>query len=140
MNYENYTLGIIKPTAVAHGNSGKIIARIESESFRIHAMKTTHLNIFEARKFYAVHSERDFFEELCQFLASGKVTVLVLEKENAVAAFRKLIGDTNPADAKKGTIRRDFGLTIGQNAIHGSDSLENAKKEVSFFFSSRALI
>jgi nucleoside-diphosphate kinase len=130
----NITLTIIKPDAVADGQAGAIIEAIEKAGFRVRAMKLKQLSENEAKAFYAVHKERPFYGELVDYMISGPVVPMVLEKENAVEAFRKLIGATNPANAEEGTIRKRFGKSIQSNAIHGSDSDENAKQEASFFF------
>ncbi len=129
------TLSIIKPDAVGKGVIGKIIDRFESNGLRIAAMKKLQLTDKIAGDFYAVHRERPFFGELVEFMTSGPVVVMVLEGENAVAKNRELMGATNPKEAAKGTIRADFAESIDANAVHGSDSLENAKIEIDFFFS-----
>lgn len=131
----NFTLAIIKPDAVEHGHTGEIIAMIEKNGFTIRAMKMTQLAYEQAASFYEVHEERPFFEELCAFMSSGPIVALSIEKDNAVTDFRKLIGATNPAEAAAETIRKKFGKSIDANAIHGSDSEENAFMETSFFFS-----
>ena len=130
----NITLTIIKPDAVKDGHIGAILADIEKAGFRIKAVKMIHLGEKEAGAFYEVHKERPFYGELVGYMSSGVVVPAVLEKENAVEEFRKLIGATNPAQAEEGTIRKKFGKSLQSNAIHGSDSDENAKKEASFFF------
>lgn len=129
------TLTIIKPDAVGAGHSGKIIDQIQQAGYRIVAMKLIHLTKAQAEAFYAVHSERPFYGELVEFMTSGPVVPMVLENDNAVEAFREFIGATNPAEAAEGTIRHQFGTDVGQNAIHGSDSDENARRESRFFFS-----
>ncbi len=129
------TLSIIKPDAVGKGVIGKIIDRFESNGLRIAAIKKLQLTDKIAGDFYAVHRERPFFGELVEFMTSGPVVVMVLEGENAVAKNRELMGATNPKEAAKGTIRADFAESIDANAVHGSDSLENAKIEIDFFFS-----
>jgi nucleoside-diphosphate kinase len=126
---------MIKPDAVAAGNTGAIIKMIEEAGFRIVAMKKTLLSPERAGQFYAVHSERGFFNDLCSYMSSGAIVPMILEKDNAVADFRKLIGATDPAKADAGTIRQLFATSIEANAIHGSDSDENAKIEGDFFFS-----
>ncbi len=131
------TLSIIKPDAVKKGVIGKIIDRFESNGLRIAAMKKVELGKKDAEGFYAVHKERPFFGELVDFMTSGPVVVMVLEGENAVLKNRELMGATNPKEAEKGTIRADFAESIDANAVHGSDSLENAKIEISFFFAKR---
>jgi nucleoside-diphosphate kinase len=126
---------MIKPHAVAANNIGGITAMIEAAGFRIVAMKKTQLSAEQAGKFYEVHKERGFYGELCEMMSSGAIIPMILEKENAVADFRTLIGATNPANAEAGTIRQKYGKSIESNAIHGSDSDENAAIEASFFFS-----
>ncbi|HNW99495.1 MAG TPA: nucleoside-diphosphate kinase [Bacteroidales bacterium] len=133
----NKTFTIIKPFAVRHGYIGPILAKINDAGFRISAMKFIHLRIEEAKAFYAVHKERPFFEPLVSFMASGPIVVAILEKENAVEDYRKLIGATNPAEAAEGTIRKLFGTNLQANAVHGSDCDENAINECNFFFSQR---
>ncbi len=128
------TLSIIKPDAVAKGVIGKILDRFESNGLRIAAMKKVQLSKQEAGEFYAVHKERPFFNDLVEFMTSGPVVVSVLEGEDAVAKNRELMGATNPKEAKAGTIRADFAQSIDANAVHGSDSLENANIEIAFFF------
>lgn len=128
------TLSIIKPDAVKKGVIGKILDRFESNGLRIVAMKKIQLNKEQAEGFYAVHKERPFFKDLVEFMISGPVVVSVLEGENAVFKNRDLMGATNPKEAKAGTIRADFAESIDANAVHGSDSLENAKIEIEFFF------
>ena len=134
------TLSIIKPDAVKKGVIGKIIDRFESNGLRIAAMKKVQLSKEDASEFYAVHKERPFFGELVEFMTSGPVVVMVLEGENAVAKNRELMGATNPKEAAPGTIRADFAESIEANAVHGSDSLENAKKEIAFFFAEREIL
>jgi nucleoside-diphosphate kinase len=129
------TLSIIKPDAVAKGVIGKIIDRFESNGLRVAAMKKMKLSDELAGKFYAIHQERPFFGELVEFMTSGPVVVMVLEGEGAVAKNRDLMGATNPKEAAPGTIRADFAESIDANAVHGSDSAENAAKEISQFFS-----
>ena len=126
---------MIKPDAVENGNIGSILEKINSAGFKIIAMKYTKLSLEKAEKFYEIHSERPFFNELVTFMSRGPIVAAILEKENAVQDFRKLIGSTNPADAKEGTIRNLYAKSIDANAIHGSDSNENAKIEGSFHFS-----
>ena len=128
------TLAIIKPDAVNSKFSGKIIDIIENQGFDIVAMKKMQLSKDKAEGFYAVHKERPFFGELVEFVTSGPVVVMVIKKENAVKAWRDLMGATNPADATEGTIRKQFGKNISMNATHGSDSVENAAIEVKYFF------
>lgn len=130
----NRTFTMIKPDAVAEGHSGSIIKMIEEAGFRIVAIKKAQLTAERAGEFYAVHKERPFYNGLCQYMSSGPIIPMILEKENAVADFRKLIGATDPAKAEEGTIRKAFAKSIESNAIHGSDSDENAKIEGDFFF------
>jgi len=134
------TLSIIKPDAVSKNVIGKIIDRFESNGLRIAAMKKIKLTKEDAAKFYEVHKERPFFNDLCEYMSSGPVVVMVLEGENTVAKNRELMGATNPKEAKAGTIRADFAESIEANAVHGSDSLENAKKEIAFFFAQREIL
>jgi nucleoside-diphosphate kinase len=129
------TLSIIKPDAVKKGVIGKIVDRFESNGLKIAAMKKVQLSTEVAGGFYAVHKERPFFGELVEFMTSGPVVVMVLEGDNAVAKNRELMGATNPKEAAAGTIRADFAETIDANAVHGSDSLENATIEIAYFFS-----
>lgn len=136
----NVTFGIIKPDAVRAGHQGKIIDRIIAAGFRIRAMKLVHLTKKQAEGFYAVHAGKGFFEELTDFMSSGPCIVLALEKENAVKAWRDLMGATNPAEAAEGTLRREFASSIGENAVHGSDSDENAAIEIAYFFSKLELV
>ena len=133
------TLSIIKPDAVAKNVIGKIIDRFESNGLRIAAAKKIKLSKEDAGQFYEVHKDRPFFNDLCEYMSSGPVVVMVLEGENAVAKNRELMGATNPKEAAAGTIRADFADSIEANAVHGSDSLENAKKEIAFFFSEREI-
>ena len=133
------TLSIIKPDAVAKNVIGKIVDRFESNGLKIAAMKKVQLSQADAEAFYAVHASRPFFGDLVKFMISGPVVVMVLEGENAVLKNRELMGATNPKEAAKGTIRADFADSIDANAVHGSDSLENAKNEIAFFFATREL-
>lgn len=126
---------MIKPDAFANGHTGAIIDQIVKAGFRLVAMKLTRLTPEKAGEFYAIHKERPFYGELVEFMSSGPIVAAILEKDNAVEAFRTLIGATNPANAAEGTIRKNFAESIGRNAIHGSDSDENAAIEGSFFFS-----
>ncbi len=128
------TLSIIKPDAVSKNHIGEIIARFEKAGLRIVAARMQHLTKAEAEGFYAIHKERSFFNDLVSFMTSGPSLVMVLEGENAVIKNREVMGATNPQEAAPGTIRADFAETIDENAVHGSDSLENAAIEVSFFF------
>ena len=134
------TFAIIKPDAVERNLIGKILERIESEGFRISSMKRVLLTVPIAEGFYHVHKERPFFKDLTKSMCKGPVVLLVLEKEGAIKAWRELMGATNPADADKGTIRNLYATSLGENAVHGSDSDENAKKEIAFFFSDAELI
>ncbi|MER3431464.1 MAG: nucleoside-diphosphate kinase [Blastocatellia bacterium] len=136
----NLTFGIIKPDAVRAGNYGKIIDRILSAGFKIRGLKLVHLSKKQAEGFYAVHSGKGFFEELTDFMSSAPCIVMVLEKENAVKAWRDLMGATNPAEASVGTLRREFATSIGENAVHGSDSDENAAIEIAYFFSKLEIV
>src|SRR4249919_974174 len=129
------TFTMIKPDAMKNGHAGAIIDRIIKEGFRIVAMKLTKLSADKAGEFYAVHKERPFYGELVQFMSSGPIIAAILQKDNAVAEFRTLIGATNPAQAADGTIRKLYATNVGENAVHGSDSDENAKMEGDFFFS-----
>lgn len=131
----NRTFTMIKPDAVAAGHTGAILDRIIKAGFRIVAMKYTKLSTAEAQGFYAVHSERPFFNDLVSFMTSGPIVAAILEKDNAVEDFRALIGATNPKEAAEGTIRRDFAKSIEANAVHGSDSDENAEIEGNYYFS-----
>ena len=129
------TFSIIKPDGVRRNLVGKILSRFEEKGLRIVATKMIHISKLEAEGFYAVHRERPFFGELTEFMSSGPVVVSVLEGETAVKYHREIMGATNPADADEGTIRRDFAESLGENTVHGSDSLENAVIEISYFFS-----
>jgi len=126
---------MIKPDAISNGHIGTILAKINEAGFRIVAMKYTKLTKNQAKKFYEVHQEKPFYEDLTDFMSSGPIVAAILEKENAVVDFRKLIGATNPADAEKGTIRKEFAESMSRNAVHGSDSDENACIEGAFHFS-----
>ncbi len=130
----NRTFTMIKPGAVRNGHIGAILAHINKAGFKIVAMKYTKLSAEKAGEFYAVHKERPFYGELVEFMSSGPIIAAVLEKDNAVADFRKTIGATNPADAEPGTVRALYATSIGENAVHGSDSDENAQIEASFHF------
>jgi nucleoside-diphosphate kinase len=131
----NQTFTMIKPDAMKNGHAGAIIDRIIKEGFKIVALKLTKLSAEKAGQFYIVHKERPFYNELVQFMSSGPIIAAILEKENSVTAFRDLIGATNPAQAAEGTIRKLFATSVGENAVHGSDSDENAIIESNFFFS-----
>lgn len=131
----NRTFTMIKPDAMKNGHAGAILDKIIKEGFRVVALKQVKLDSTKAGEFYAVHKERPFYGELVNFMSSGVIIAAILEKDNAVAAFRKLIGATNPAQADEGTIRKLYATSLGENAIHGSDSDENALIEGDFFFS-----
>ena len=133
------TLSIIKPDAVAKNVVGQILARFETAGLRIAATKKTRLSRVDAEAFYAIHAERPFFKDLVDFMISGPVVVTVLEGEDAMAKNRELMGATNPAEAEPGTIRADFAESIDANAVHGSDSIENAINEINFFFAQREI-
>ena len=130
----NKTLAIIKPDSVGKNNVGKILARILSAGFSVVAMEQKQLSKSNAQEFYEIHRERPFFQDLVTFMTSGPCVPIVLEKNNAVADFRKIIGSTDPEQADIGTIRKDFAQNVQNNAVHGSDSDENARKEIAFFF------
>ena len=131
----NKTFTMIKPDATSKGYTGAILDQIIKAGFSVKAMKWIHLSPAQAGTFYEVHKERPFYQELVDFMSSGPIVAAILEKENAVADFRTLIGATNPAQAEEGTIRKKFAASIGENAVHGSDSDENAAIEGNFFFS-----
>jgi nucleoside-diphosphate kinase len=135
----NRTFTIIKPDSVRKGNFGKIISRIEADGFTILGLKKVALAQRQAEGFYAVHRERPFYKDLVKYMISGPVYVAALQRDDAVAQLRKLMGATDPKKADRGTIRAEFGESIEQNAIHGSDSDENAKSEISFFFAESEL-
>ena len=136
----NLTFGIIKPDAVQAGHAGSIIQRITDAGFKLRGLKALHLTLKQAEGFYAVHRERPFFSGLTEFMSSAPCLVMALEKEGAVKAWRDLMGATDPAKADEGTLRKDFGGSVGENAVHGSDSDENAKIEIAYFFSQIELI
>ena len=136
---DNRTLTMIKPDAVKAGNIGNVLAMINNAGFKIVAMKYTRLTKSDAEAFYAVHSERPFYAELVEFMTSGPIVAAILEKDNAVADFRTLIGATNPAEAAEGTIRKAYATSLGENAVHGSDSDENAAIEGAFHFAGREI-
>lgn len=135
----NRTFTMIKPDAVENGHIGAILEKITAAGFKIVAMKYTQLSLRDAQEFYGVHRDRPFFGELVEFMTRGPIVSAILEKENAVEDFRALIGATNPADAAEGTIRKMFATSIGENAVHGSDSDENAALEGSFHFAGREI-
>jgi nucleoside-diphosphate kinase len=136
----NLTFGIIKPDAVRAGHTGNIIQRITDGGFKLRALKTLQMTLKEAEGFYAVHRERPFFAGLTEFMSSAPCVVMVLEKEGAVKAWRDLMGATDPAKADEGTLRKEFGGSLGENAVHGSDSDENAAIEIAYFFSQLELV
>ena len=136
----NLTFGIIKPDAVRAGHAGNIIQRITDAGFKLRGLKAIHLTLKQAEGFYAVHRERPFFSGLTEFMSSAPCVVMALEKEGAVKAWRDLMGATDPAKADEGTLRKEFGGSVGENAVHGSDSDENAKIEIGYFFSQIELI
>jgi len=134
------TFAIIKPDAVERSITGKILGKIEEAGFTIRGMKKIQLSTKQAEGFYYVHNERPFFNDLCAFMSRSPVVVLVLERENAIAKWREVMGATNPANAEPGTIRKEFGLGIEENSAHGSDSPESAAFEIPYFFSSLELV
>ena len=136
----NKTFAIIKPDAVKNGHSGQIIDRVINSNFKILGLKLIKMTKPQAEGFYEIHSEKPFYAELTEFMSSGKCIVMALQKEDAVNEWRKLIGATNPAEAEDGTIRKDFASSLGENAVHGADSNENASREISFFFSGTEII
>jgi len=136
----NLTFGIIKPDAVRADHTGSIIQRINDAGFKLRAIKLLHMSLREAEGFYAVHRERPFFGGLTEFMSSGPCVVMALEKEGAVKAWRDLMGATDPAKADAGTLRKEFGGSLGENAVHGSDSDENAAIEIAYFFSQLELV
>ena len=136
----NLTFAIIKPDAVKNGYTGKIIDRIINNSFKILGLKLINMTKPQAEGFYEVHSDKPFFSELTEFMSSGKCVVMALKKEDAVNQWRQLIGATNPSEAEEGTIRKDFATSLGENAVHGADSNENALREIGFFFSNTEII
>ncbi len=133
------TFTMIKPDAVADGHIGAILGKITEGGFKIKALKLMQLTVADAQKFYEVHAERPFYGELVDFMSSGPIVAAVLENENAVESFRTLIGATNPAEAAEGTIRKMFAKSIGENAVHGSDSDENAQIEAAFHFAGKEI-
>ncbi len=135
-----HTLSIIKPDATRRNLTGKIVAKFEEAGLRVVASKRIHLSLAQAGAFYAEHSARGFYGELCAFMASEPVVVQVLSGEGAIAANREVMGATNPANAAEGTIRKDFALSMGENSVHGSDSPESAAREIAFFFSGLELV
>jgi len=136
----NLTFGIVKPDAVKAGHTGAIIQHILDDGFKIRGLKLIHMSRVQAEGFYAVHRERPFFSGLTEFMSSGPCVVMALEKEGAVKSWRDLMGATDPAKADAGTLRKEFGGSVGENAVHGSDSDENAAIEISYFFSRLELV
>ena len=136
----NLTFGIIKPDAVKNGDSGKIIDRVLANGFKILGMKLIRQTKSQAEGFYAVHAERSFFGELTDFMSSAPCIVMVLEKDDAVPEWRTLMGATNPSEAEEGTLRKDFATSLGENAVHGSDSDQNAAIEIAYFFNKLELV
>tara|TARA_Y100000590_G_scaffold469602_1_gene658575 strand:- start:3940 stop:4356 length:417 start_codon:yes stop_codon:yes gene_type:complete len=134
------TLSIIKPDATSRNISGKINSMIEENGFHIIAQKRIKLSIDQAKEFYLVHKEKPFYEELVNYMVSKPVIVQILESDNAVDKYRKLMGSTNPEDAEEGTIRKNFALSLQENSVHGSDSLDNAKNEIDFFFTEEEIV
>lgn len=133
----NFTFTMIKPTAVANGHIGPILNMISEKGFRITALKKLHMTMKDAETFYLVHKERPFYNDLVEFMSSGPIVAAILEKENAVEAYRELIGATDPEKAGEGTIRKLYAKSVQENAVHGSDSDENAAIEAAFFFADR---
>lgn len=140
MTRQERTLGLIKPDAIAAGHTGKILDQILSAGFQIVGLRMVFLSRTQAEAFYYMHRERPFFSSLIEFMTSGPVIAFVLEKENAIQAYRDLMGATDPAKAAPGTLRALFGQNVERNAVHGSDSPENARREIAFFFSEAELI
>ena len=134
MSSTEQTLSIIKPDAMERSLDGEIKLMFEKDGFKIAKEKKIQLAKHEAEQFYKVHETKPFYNDLCEYLSSGPIMVMILEKENAVLANRELMGATNPKDAEEGTIRKKFGISIDKNSVHGSDSVENAKIEINFFF------
>lgn len=134
------TFSIIKPDATKRNLTGKIVAKFEDAGLRVVASKRIQMTLAQAQAFYGVHSERPFFDELCEFMISEPVVVQVLEGEGAIAKNREVMGATNPADAAAGTIRAEFALSVGENSVHGSDAPETAAEEIAFFFSGLELV
>ena len=136
----NQTFAIIKPDAVRNGYSGKIIDRMINSDFKILGLKLIRMTKSQAEGFYEIHKDKPFFTELTEFMSSGKCVVIALKKEDAVNKWRELIGATDPAEADEGTIRKDYASSLGENAVHGADSNENAAREIGFFFSDTEII
>lgn len=139
-NNTERTFSIIKPDATRRNLTGEINTMLESAGFKIVAQKRIQITLEQAHEFYAVHSEKPFYNDLCEFLSSGPVVVQVLEKENAIADYRKLMGATNPTAADEGTIRKRFAISVDQNSVHGSDAPETAASEIKFFFSNLEIV
>jgi nucleoside-diphosphate kinase len=134
------TLAIVKPDAVERGHSGEILKRIEAQGLTISALKKLHLARAQAQRFYEVHKERPFYQSLCEYMSSGPVVIAVLSGEQAITRWRALMGATDPANAAAGTIRKDLGVDVQRNAVHGSDAPETAAREIAFFFSATELL
>lgn len=134
------TFSMIKPDATKRNLTGKVVAKLEDAGLRVVAQKRIHMSLAQAEGFYAVHSERPFFGELCEFMSSGPTVVQVLEGENAIAKNREVMGATNPDEADAGTIRKEFALSIGENTVHGSDAAETAAQEIAYFFSETEIV
>ncbi|MBV8134837.1 MAG: nucleoside-diphosphate kinase [Deltaproteobacteria bacterium] len=134
------TLAIVKPDAVERGHSGEILKRIEAQGLKISALKKIHLTRAQAERFYDVHKERPFYQSLCEYMTSGPVVIAVLSGEQAITRWRTLMGATDPAKAAPGTIRKDLGVDVQSNAVHGSDAPETAAREIAFFFSTTELL
>jgi len=134
------TLAIVKPDAVERGHSGEILKRIEAQGLKISALKKLHLARAQAERFYEVHKQRPFYQSLCEYMTSGPVVIAVLSGEQAITRWRALMGATDPAKAAPGTIRKDLGLDVQSNAVHGSDAPETAAREIAFFFSATELL
>ena len=134
------TLAIVKPDAVERGHSGEILKRIEAQGLKISALKKLHLARAQAERFYEVHKERPFYQSLCEYMTSGPVVIAVLSGEQAITRWRALMGATDPAKAAPGTIRKDLGVDVQSNAVHGSDAPETAAREIAFFFSATELL
>lgn len=140
MSQNNKTFAIIKPDAIKNNLEGKIYNHIIEKQFEVIGLKKIHMSIDKAQNFYKIHADKPFYKELTQFMSSGACIVLALKKENAVSEWRKTIGATNPKEAEEGTIRNLYASSVGENAVHGSDSDDNASKEISFFFNKSELI
>ena len=134
------TLAIVKPDAVERGHSGEILKRIEAQGLKISALKKIHLARAQAERFYEVHKERPFYQSLCEYMTSGPVVIAVLSGEQAITRWRALMGATDPAKAAPGTIRKDLGVDVQSNAVHGSDAPETAAREIAFFFNATELL